>query len=111
MDTQSGQLSLSKVLALASRQHGVVARMQLLELGLHPEAVRHRVRTGRLHRVRRGIYAVGRPKLSRYGELMAVVLSCGREAALSDRTAAALWELRPWLPGVVEVSVPAGARS
>jgi very-short-patch-repair endonuclease len=40
---------------------------------------------------------------------MAAVLACGDGAALSFRSAAALWRLLPAQPGAVEVSVPSGA--
>jgi very-short-patch-repair endonuclease len=92
--------------ALARRQHAVVAHDQLLELGFTRKAIKHRVRTGRLHPKWRGVYAVGRPELTRRGEWMAAVLSCGPGEALSHRSAAALWGLRPD-EGPIEIVVPA----
>ncbi len=71
----------------------MLARSQLLGLGLSEAAIRHRVRTGRLHPVRRGVYAVGRRVLERDGQLMAAVLSCGAGAVLSHTSAAELWGL------------------
>jgi len=44
---------------LAERQHGVVSRRQLLSIGLGNDAVSYRLRTGRLHRIYPGVYAVG----------------------------------------------------
>jgi Protein of unknown function (DUF559) len=38
------------VAALATRQHGVVARRQLLEIGLSPRTIDRRLEAGRLHR-------------------------------------------------------------
>src|SRR5258705_13201472 len=81
--------------SLTQKQHGVVARRQLLALGLTADAIKHRLKRGRLHPVFRGVYAVGRPELSRHGRWMAAVLSCGRRAALSHESAAALWGVRP----------------
>jgi hypothetical protein len=96
---------------LARAQHAVVAHAQLLELGFTPSAIAHKVRTGRLHPKRRGVYAVGRPEVTRLGEWMAAVLSCGPAAALSHRSAAALWGIAPHDPAAaIDVIVAAGAR-
>ena len=92
--------------ALAARQHGVVGRGQLLEARLSPEQVRHRARTGRLHRLYRGIYAVGHGTLDARGHWMAAVLACGDGADLSHRSAAALWGIRSTRAERVEVAVP-----
>ncbi len=78
---------------------------QLLELGLSRRAIQHRVARGRLHRVMRGVYAVGRPELTRHGHWMAAVLGSGPSAVLSHRSAAALWGIGAELPGQIEVSV------
>jgi hypothetical protein len=90
---------------LARRQHWVVSRKQLLGLGYSAKAIRHRVKVGRLHPVRTGVYAVGRPQVSREGRWMAAVLACGRDAVLSHRSAAALWGFGEEHPGYIEVSV------
>ncbi|MGB0097930.1 MAG: hypothetical protein WBP81_36005 [Solirubrobacteraceae bacterium] len=44
---------------MAARQHGVVARWQLRLLGFGRSAIQVRVHGGRLHRLFRGVYAVG----------------------------------------------------
>jgi hypothetical protein len=113
MDPQSLQSVGAHVWALAEHQHDAISRQQLLELGLTGEAIRHRVSRGRLHLVWRGVYAVGRPRLSRHGLWMAAVLACGTDAVLSHESAAALWGMLPVQPGgIIHVSVPLGvARS
>jgi very-short-patch-repair endonuclease len=99
---------LQSLLALASVQHHVVSRAQLLALGLSTEEIRHSIASGRLHPVRRGVYAVGRPQIARHGEWMAAVLACGDGAALDGHSAAALWGIRPDEPRrKVTLSVPA----
>ena len=50
---------------------------------------------GRLHRIHRGVYAVGHPVLTVDGRRMAAVLAAGPGAVLSHASAAALWEIRP----------------
>ena len=79
---------------------------QLLERGLSAQAMQHRIEKGRLHRVERGVYAVGRPELSRRGRWMAAVLGCGSGAALSYGSAAALWGIERERRGAIEVSIP-----
>jgi very-short-patch-repair endonuclease len=79
---------------LAARQHGVVALRQLKALGLSAEAARSRIATGRLHTVHRGVFAVGHSVLSREARWMAAVLAHVAGAALSHRSAAALWGIR-----------------
>lgn len=90
---------------LVRRQHGVVARRQLLAHELNAAAIRHRIATGRLHPLWRGVYAVGRPEVGRYGRWMAAVLSCGDSALLSHGAAASLWGLRP-APADIDIVVP-----
>src|SRR3954451_14626305 len=106
MAHQTVQAASSAAWSLARRQHDVIAREQLLALGFSSDAIKHRVLRGRLHPVHRGVYAVGRPQLSRLGEWMAAVLACGPGAALSHASAAALWEIRPDRRGPLHVSVP-----
>jgi predicted transcriptional regulator of viral defense system len=110
MRSQTGKSALKEVLELAGEQHGVVTRKQLLALGMPDYVIKRRVRVGRLHPVRRGVYAVGRPQLGRFGHLTTHVLSCGPGAALSHETAAALWKIRPWPRGPIDVTVPPAAR-
>jgi hypothetical protein len=102
-----------RIAALAARQHGAVARWQLLALGMHPRAISHRLAAGRLHQVHRGVYAVGHRVLGTHGRWMAAVLAGGPDAALSHAAAAALWELRPSAATIIDVTVPhtTGARS
>jgi hypothetical protein len=90
---------------LARRQHWVVARGQLLGLGFTAKAVVHRLNSGRLHAVHPGIYAVGRPGLTREGRWMAAVLACGERALLSHRSAAALWGFGKERRGIIDVSI------
>jgi very-short-patch-repair endonuclease len=84
----------------------VITFGQLVAIGLSPSAVSRLVRAGRLHRLYRGVYAVGHRRLSREGWWLAAVLACGPDAVLSHRSAAALWGMRPQSSGPIEVTVP-----
>jgi very-short-patch-repair endonuclease/predicted transcriptional regulator of viral defense system len=101
----------------AARQHGVVATVQLLSLGVRPNAISRRVAAGRLHRLHRGVYAVGHRAVSREGMWMAAVLAIGGGparagkpldhwgATISHRSAAELWGLLEPADGPVDVCV------
>lgn len=91
---------------LARRQHGVVGRKQLLDLGMGRRAVVRRLEQGRLHELHRGVYVVGVRRVSRRGRWMAAVLSCGDGAVLSHRSAARLWRLLPPAAEWVDVTRP-----
>lgn len=80
------------ILDLASRQHGLVTRRQLIEAGVKGPAIAYRVRIGRLAAVHRGVYRSG-PVTTTYHREMAAVLACGKEAVLSHRSAGSLWGL------------------
>lgn len=94
-----------KAWELAGRQHGIVARRQLLELGFSKRAIEHRIARGRLHPVMHGVYAVGWPRMTPSRRWIAAVLGCGEGAVLSHRSGAALWEIGSERRGVVDVSV------
>ena len=75
----------AEIAQIARAQHGLVALPQLVELGLSPRAVSDRVAAGRLHRIHRGVFAVGHRRLTREGRWMSAVLAAGPRSALSHR--------------------------
>lgn len=107
MARTSPQSWSAELWSLAKRQHGVVARAQLTNLGLSRGAIQHRIERGRLHPLHRGVYAVGRPTVGQRGRWMAAVLRCGRDALLGYRSAGALWGILEHDPETIEIVVPA----
>jgi hypothetical protein len=101
--SESRSLDL-KIAGLARRQHGVVTHQQLSALGFSRSGVQYRVQTGRLHRIHRGVYAVGRADVSEAGRLLAAVLACGHDAVLSHHSAAALWGIRACRRRLIDVT-------
>lgn len=95
----------SSAWALVGKQHGVVARRQLLELGFTPSAIEHRLKTGRLYPAVQGVYLVGWPRPTAERRWMVAVLACGEGAVLSHRSAAALWGFGTEKRNRIEVSV------
>ena len=75
---------------LASRSHGVVTRDQLRDAGVTRAEIEHRLRTGALLRVHRGVYRVGHGAPSVLATYLAAVRACGEGAVLSGRAAAHL---------------------
>jgi len=91
---------------LAAHQHGVVSRQQMRKLGWGDRAIDHAVAAGRLHRIFRNVYAVGHPRLTSHGRLMAAALACGQGAVVSHRSAASLLRLIDEGPVVIDVIAP-----
>jgi Protein of unknown function (DUF559) len=105
-----------------------VADWQLTAIGLTASGISRRTNAGRLHRIHRGVYAVGHVAPSLHREWMAAAIACGRResgsrwglagpaktttvlgywgSALSHRSAAELWKLLPAHQGSIDVSVP-----
>jgi very-short-patch-repair endonuclease len=96
---------------VARGQHGVIARRQLVEIGMGREAIQHRIASGRLHPLHAAAYAVGHTRVSREGRWMAAVLASGPDAVLSHWSAAALWMIRPNSRTTIDVTDPQKSRS
>ncbi len=99
----------ARIARIAAAQFGVVGLAQLEAAGLGPGAIYSRVRAGRLHRLHRGVFAVGHTRLSADGHRLAAVLALGRSAALSHLDAGAHRSLRPSNAGAIHVTVPSHA--
>src|SRR5215211_2795898 len=78
------------VAAIAARQHGVVARTQLLAAGISARWIETRLDKGLLIRVYPGIYRVGHLAASMEADYTAAVMACGGRAVLSGPAAARL---------------------
>jgi hypothetical protein len=89
---------------LAESQDGVASLDQLRRIGLTQRTAEYRATQGRLHRVHRGVYAVGHLSIGRLGALRAAVLACGDGAIISHGTAAAFSGLRDHWPALVDVT-------
>ncbi|MBK5219646.1 MAG: type IV toxin-antitoxin system AbiEi family antitoxin domain-containing protein [Thermoleophilia bacterium] len=84
----------------------MITAAQLGALGLSRTSISRWTDGGRLHRIHRGVYAVGRRGLSPHGRWMAAVLACGEGAVLSHTSAAVLWRLLKPFRGPIHVSSP-----
>src|SRR6188768_1349191 len=102
---------------LATRQHGVVSMGQLVALGHAERTVIAWEAAGRLHRLHRGVYAVGHRKLTWYSRCWAAVLAAEPDeaapwrAVASHNSAAYLWGLLRFTPDVMHVTAPTRRRA
>jgi very-short-patch-repair endonuclease len=94
------------VAGMGGRQHGVVSSVQLAHAGLDKDGISRRVKSGRLHRIHRGVYAVGHASIGFEGRCMAAALALGDRAVVSHRSAAALWGMLPAHGGVIDLTIP-----
>ena len=90
----------------AATQWRVLDVRELAGCGLTREAIRTRVRNGRLFPKYRGVYAVGHPNIALEGLFLAAVKACGPGAVLSHYSAAALYGLVKWDGRYPEVTAP-----
>lgn len=107
-----GSLRPDQVIALAAaREWSVLSVAELRGCGLSDDAIEWRARTGRLHRMYQGVYAIGHPNPPLEGRFLAAVKACGGRALLSHFSGAAHWKMVEWDGRRPEVTVPAsGAR-
>jgi len=96
-----------ELMRIASRQHGLITRAQLLRLGMSRDAIDNRVKSGRLRPFRRGIYLVT-PTTPPLAPEMAAILSSPNGSLLFGPSAAYLHKLlpHPAHPRLVHVAVP-----
>src|SRR3954451_7863524 len=91
---------------LATSQHGVVTRAQLLNAGLTRHQIEHRLLLGAPLCVHRGVYRVGHRAPSVEAHYLAAVFACGDDARLSGRAAAHLLGLLKGPVPPPEVTAP-----
>jgi very-short-patch-repair endonuclease len=90
----------------AAQQWGVLSLHELLQCGVSDAGVKRRLQSGHLHRIYRGVYAVGHPNIPLQGRFLAATKACGPTAVLSHYSAAALWGLVDWDDRHPDVTVP-----
>lgn len=84
---------------IAGRTFGVATRAELVEAGLTLDEIRHRLRTGALIRVHRGVYRVGHAAPDTNASYLAAVYACGAAAVLGGGAAG-------WRYGLLKGTAP-----
>jgi predicted transcriptional regulator of viral defense system len=93
----------------AAEQWGVLSIAELMECGLSRHAVHARASNGWLHRLYRGVYAVGHANPPLEGRFLAAVRACGSGAVLSHYSAGAIHGFVDWDDRYPEVTVTGSA--
>lgn len=83
----------------------MVSARQLRALGYSHDAMSDAAKAGRLHRLHRGVYAVGYKQLSWHSHCLAAVLACA-PAYASHASAAWIWGLLRYAPEWIDVTAP-----
>jgi hypothetical protein len=91
------------VAEMAGRQHGVVARGQLLAAGVSGAAVARMTASGWLIPIHAGVYRIAGSSVTREAGWTAAVLAGGKGAALSHRSAGELWGMVDPVEGPIHV--------
>jgi very-short-patch-repair endonuclease len=82
-----------EVARIAEAQRGLIHRTQLIEAGISPDGIRHRLRIGYLHKLYPAVYVVGRPRLEPLAAATAAVMHADGGGVLSHRTFGTIWGL------------------
>lgn len=93
---------------IASLQDGLITTAQLHAGGVRGNQVTRWVRRGHLHRLHKGVYAVGHTAISVRAWRRAALLAVGRDATLCLWSAGSQLGLSKWAPEVVHVAVSSG---
>lgn len=90
----------------ACDRHGVVTRNQLLDAGVSERTMYRRIEEGALVVAAPEVYRFAGAPVTWHQRVLVACLTEGDPALASHRTAAALWGLDGFRPGIVEVTAP-----
>src|SRR6266571_34587 len=91
---------------VAARQFGAIGRSQLVALGHTDDAIWRLLRQGELEDALPGVYRINGAPRSWLQDLRIATLWAGEGAAVSHRSAAALWGLQGFPEGPITISTP-----
>lgn len=86
----------------AAAQEGTFSTKQAAEAGYSPQLLAHHLKSGRVARVRRGVYRLVHYPAGEHEDLVAIWLWSERAGVFSHETALRLFELSDVLPSRVQ---------
>jgi len=104
--TPANQALFEALFEIADDQAGYFTARQATAAGLSHRQLSYYADTGRIERVRRGVYRLRHYPASPHEDLFLWSLSLGQYAVLSHETALALYDLSDILPSQIHASVP-----
>lgn len=102
--------ALRALAELKAGQFGLFERNQARALGLSDDWIHRELALGRLLRIHPRVFRDPAVSGGWLQDLFAAVLWAGEGSAVSHRSAAALWKLDGFEPGIVEITVPSPRR-
>lgn len=96
---------------LASTQLGLISRRQALYLGLSPNSIARRLKSGAWVLQLPGVYRLSGAPTSWQGRLLGALFWIGDDGVVSHQSAGALWKLEGIAAGSVELSVNRNLRN
>jgi len=109
-NVQSDRPDWAHLFKTAAGQEGLFTTQQAAQAGYSPQLLVHYVHTGRVVRVRRGIYRLVHFPAGEHEELVALWLWSERVGVISHQTALALHGLSDVLPAQVHLTLPTAWR-
>ena len=99
--------ALAAAVDVAKGQYSLITWNQAIAAGLTPVVVRRLVAQGHWEKVGKGLYRINGVKETWRSRLKAIALRAGERAAISHRSAAALWGIEGFHPpATVDLTVP-----
>ncbi|MCC6807074.1 MAG: type IV toxin-antitoxin system AbiEi family antitoxin domain-containing protein [Deltaproteobacteria bacterium] len=95
----------------ASSQQGLFTTKQAEEAGYSPQLLNHHIHTGRVTRLRRGVYRIVHFPAGEHEDLVAAWLWSEQAGIVSHQTALALHDLSDLLPGKIHLTLPSSWRA
>jgi predicted transcriptional regulator of viral defense system len=100
----------NRLYEIAASQEGLFTTQQAAAAGYSPQLLVHHVRSGRIVRIRRGIYRLVHFPAGEHEELVAAWLWSEQAGIVSHQIALALHELSDALPAHVHLTLPSAWR-
>lgn len=104
--TPANQALFEALFEIADDQAGYFTTRQAIAAGLSYRQLSYYTATGRIERVRKGVYRLRHYPSSSHEDLFLWALSLGQRAVLSHETALALYDLSDVLPSQIHATIP-----